>query len=359
MLSLAAFLLVLGVLIFVHEFGHFIVAKRLGVRVENFSLGFGRKIYKRKIGDTEYSVSAVPLGGYVKLAGDNIEEYKGEPFEYYSQPIKKRAMIIFCGPLLNYILGFLFFWLIFFVGYPALTTKVGGVLDGFGAQKAGIIKDDRIMAVDGQKVKYWEELQKAIQDKKAETSVVLSVERQGKELSLSVQIKEKKFSDALGKKRSMGMLGIAPGDETIKVRYGFFKAFSLGVANTLDLTSLTYEALWRMITGRLSMKDSVSGPLGIFDITARAARLGIIPLMHLMAVLSISLALFNLLPLPVLDGGHLLFLAIEKIRGRMLSLKAERIVTQAGLTLIIAIGIAVTYNDIVRLYGEKIAGLFK
>lgn len=353
MMTLFIFLFVFGILIIVHEFGHFIFAKRIGVKVEKFSLGFGPRLFSKIKNDTEYSVSIVPLGGYVKLAGDNLEGYKGNSYEYLSKTPKERALIVFCGPLLNYILGFLCFWLIFFAGYPMLTTKVGGLLEGFGAQKAGIQVGDKIVAVDGKRIDFWEDLQKIIHAKTTSTTVNLVVLRENKEYTVEVNIKQKLLDDLLGQKRSVGLLGITPGDEIIKVKHGFLESFFLGIGKTLDLTALTYKALWRMITGQLALRESVTGPLGIFYITSKAASLGIIALLHLIAVLNISLAIFNLLPLPVLDGGHILFLGIEKIRGKTLSVKSERIITQMGFTVIVILALFVTYNDVVRFFGEK------
>ncbi len=359
MISLLVFLFVLGILIIVHEFGHFIIAKRIGVKVEKFSLGFGPQILVKKKKDTEYSISAIPLGGYVKLAGDNLEDYKGNRDEYFAQPPGKRFWIIIFGPLLNYMLGFLFFWVIFFAGYPTLTTSVGGLIDDFGAKEAGIQIGDKITAVDGKRVDFWEDLQSVIQTKKEAAVVRLSILRDNQEYAIDVNIKEKKLDDILGQKRSVGLLGITPSEDIVKVRHGILKSFLLGLHKTWDLTALTYKALWRMVTGKLSMRESITGPLGIFYITSKAASLGIIAVLHLIAVLSVSLALFNLLPLPVLDGGHILFLGLEKIRGKTLSLKIERLISQIGLSLIVGLAIIVTYNDILRFFGDKLSKIFK
>lgn len=359
MISLLIFLFILGILIIVHEFGHFIIAKRMGVKIEKFSLGFGPQILSKKKNDTQYSIRAIPLGGYVKFAGDSLEEYKGNNYEYMSKSPGQRARIIFFGSLLNYLLGFLCFWFIFFVGYPTLTTKVGGLIDGLGAKDAGIKVGDRIVAIDGKKVELWMDLQNIIQNKKADTLTRLSVLRDNKEYTIDVKIEERQLEDPLGEKRNVGLLGIAPEGEIIKVRHGFIEAFLLGINKTKELTIMTYKALWRMITGKLSLRESVTGPLGIFYITSKVASVGIIALLHLIAVLSVSLAIFNLLPLPVLDGGHILLLGIEKIRGRTLSLKTERIITQIGLTLIISLAVLVTYNDLIRFFGDKISRLFK
>jgi regulator of sigma E protease len=358
MISLLVFLAILGVLIIVHEFGHFIIAKKVGVKVEKFSLGFGPAILKKKGGETEYTINSIPLGGYVKLAGDNLEEYKGNPNDYLSKKPGARAAIIFFGPLLNYTLGILFFWLIFFVGYPTLTTKVGSLIDDMGAKAAGIQPGDKITAVAGEKVALWEDLQKIIQSQEGGKVVKLSVLRGDKEFPLDVKVTAKEFNDVLGKKRSVGLLGIAPSDEIIKVRHGIFKSFFLSLEKTWELTVLTYNGLWRMITGKLSMRETMTGPIGIFIITAKVSGMGIIALLHLMALLSISLAIFNLLPFPALDGGHIALLAVEKIRGKYLSLKTERIITQIGYTLIIFLAVIVTYNDIVRFYGDRICRFF-
>lgn len=359
MISLLIFLFILGLLIIVHEFGHFIAAKRLGVRIEKFSFGFGKRLLSMKKGDTEYSINLIPLGGYVKLAGDNLEEFKNHPDEYLSKKPSQRCRIIFFGPLLNYILGFFCFWLIFCIGYPTLTTKVGGLIDGFGAKDAGIQVGDKIIAVDGKRVDFWEDLQGAIQAKKAATEVSLSVLRDNKEYTIEVRIKEKQLDDALGQKRNVGLIGITPKDEIIKVKHGFLKSFVLGINKTLDLTVMTYKALWRMIAGKLSFAQSITGPLGIFYITSKAASVGMIALLHLVAVLSVSLCIFNLLPLPVLDGGHIVLLAIEKIRGRQLGIKAERIIQQIGFTLIAALAVFATYNDLLRIFGDKLTRFLK
>lgn len=358
MLTTLIVVLIFSILIIVHEFGHFIAAKKAGVRVEKFSLGFGPQLFKKKNQDTEYSVSAIPLGGYVKLSGDNLEEFKGENYEYFSKPVSRRFWIVFSGPLLNYLLGFIVFWAIFFMGYPTLTNKVGGLLDGFGAKDAGIEVGDQIIAIDGKKVENWEELQKIIYSQKDTLKADLSVLRQGKEYTIAVELKQKEIEGQLGQKENVGLLGITPEEEFIIVKHGFTESFFLSINKTLDLTSMTYKALWRMLSGKLSMRDSVTGPLGIFYITSKVARMGLIAVLHLVAILNISLAIFNLLPLPILDGGHILFLIVEKARGKTLSIKVERIINQIGLTLIVGFALFVTYNDFLNLFGEKITKLF-
>ncbi|MDD3274341.1 MAG: RIP metalloprotease RseP [Candidatus Omnitrophica bacterium] len=354
MIAIVIFILILSLLIVAHEFGHFIAARRNGVRVEQFSLGFGPSIFKKKVGDTEYSLSLIPLGGYVKMAGDSQSDYHGGGDEYFSKAPGRRFQIIFCGPFLNYVLGFLFFWMIFFMGYPTLTTKVGGLVEGYGAKEAGLEVADKILEVDGSRVNAWEELQQAIRERKDPAAVNLKVLRGNREMEFNVPVRGKSLKDQLGEKHFMGVIGISPFDEVIEIRHGFLKSAWLGMKKTVDLTALTYTGLWRLVSGRMSMRDSMTGPLGIFFITSKAAKLGIIAVLHLMAVLSISLAIFNLLPLPILDGGHLFLLGLEKIRKRALGVKAEEVVNNLGFSLMIMLALFVTYNDILRLYGDKI-----
>ncbi|MFA4888278.1 MAG: RIP metalloprotease RseP [Candidatus Omnitrophota bacterium] len=348
--------LILSVLIVAHEFGHFIMARKVGVRVEKFSLGFGPKLFSRKVRDTEYILSAIPLGGFVKLAGDDMQEYTGKPDEYFSKSIFERFKIIFFGPLLNYAAGFLFFWLIFFTGYPTLTNKIGGFVDNSTAEASGLRLEDEITAVDGKNISSWVEIVRAIQAKKSGEKVSLSFLRGGKEEVISVPVKEEELSDATGAKHKIGLIGIGP--KFIRVRHGLFAAFFLGLGETWNLTLLTYKGLWMMLSGELSIKNSVTGLLGIYVITSRAVSAGMTAVLHLFAILSISLGLFNILPFPVLDGGHMFFLLLEKIRGKALSAKVDAVLTRLGMSLLIFFVVLVTYNDVLRFFGERIAKLF-
>lgn len=359
MLNLFVFLAVLSGLIIIHEFGHFIVAKKIGVKVEKFSLGFGPAIFKKKKRETEYTINAVLLGGYVKLAGDNLEEWQNKSDEFLSKKPYQRAAVVFAGPLLNYIMGIIFLWFVFLIGYPMLTAKVGGLIDGLGAKDAGIQINDKIVAIDGKQVQFWEDLQKIIQAKSGNSTVKLSVLRNNKEYFIDVKIKTKDFNDLMGRKHSVGALGITPSDDFVELKHGFSESFLLSINKVWEMTIMTYKGLWFMITRKLSMRDSVTGPLGIFYITSKAASVGLIAVMHLVAVLNISLAIFNLLPLPILDGGHIFFLIVEKIRGKALSLKSDRIITRIGFSFIITLAVFVTYNDIVKLFGDKLMKLFK
>lgn len=360
MLSLLSFLFILGILVMVHEFGHFIAAKRLGVRVEIFSLGFGPKIFSKKLGDTEYTISAIPLGGYVKMAGDEPgEALTGKPWEFLSKNISERFRIIFAGPFLNYVLAFFIFSVIFMFGSPTATTEVGGLLKGYPAEKYGIKIGDRVAAIDGKEVRLWEDMTEIVH-KRIDGSLKLSVERDKRFFEMEITPMVRETKDIFGKKIKIALLGIAPSQKIERIRYGPVRSFYMGFKKLIQLTYITYKALFSIILGRLSFKESMTGPIGIFIITGRAAELGMIYIFHLMAILSASLAIFNMLPFPVLDGGHIIFLALEKIRGKPLSLKAQEVVTRFGISFLVMLTLFVFYNDIMK-FGifEKVAGMFK
>ena len=361
MLTTLVFFIILGILVIVHEFGHFIAAKKSGVRVEKFYVGFGPKLFSVRKKQTEYGISVMPLGGYVKLAGDNLEECKGEPDEFLSQPVKKRFWIIFCGPLLNYALGFIFFWVIFCVGYPTITNTVGEVMDGYGAKAAGIIAGDRITSIEGKAVETWEDIQQTIYANRQKKELKVNILRSGKLEILLIGLKQSSQPDVLGQKRSLGLIGIKPDmKQTVTVRYGIFTSAYYGFKKTVDLTVLTYRAFWYMVSGKLSVKDSVTGPVGMFMITSEVTKMGLIALMHWIALLSVSLGIFNLLPFPALDGGHIFLLLVEKIRGKGLSHKADDVFSRVGLMFIILVAVAVFCNDLAK-YGflEKAIAIFK
>ncbi len=357
-MSLLIFLIVLSVLIVVHEFGHFMVAKKMGIRVERFALGFGPKILSFKKKETEYALCLVPLGGYVKLAGDTWDEFKGKPEEYLSRSPRERAGVIFFGPLLNYIMGFLCFYLVLVLGFPSLTAKVGGLIEGYPAALAGIKVGDEVIAIDSKEVNTWEELQANIRNKKG-PAVEMVVLRNQKELKFKIIPRQEKVKNIFGQQESISLAGIKPEGEVIYIKHGAIQSVGLAFQKLLELTAMTFKAFYRMASGAMSFKDSVTGPLGIFYITKEAAHMGFNSLLHVVAVLSTSLGIFNLLPLPLLDGGHLFFLVIEKIKGRPLSKKSDDIVTRVGFSLIIFLALFVFYNDFIK-FGvlEKILGFF-
>ena len=360
MLSLVSFIVVLSILVIVHEFGHFIVAKRMGVRVEKFSIGFGPEIAGITKAETRYSISIIPLGGYVKLAGETgAEGVKLEKWEYFSRPVGERIKIIFAGPLLNYILAFLIFSFVFMAGSPTLTNTIGKVMPGYPAESAGLKTGDKILNINGKDVVFWEDVTKIIHASRSVEMKIL-VGRDTERINLLVMPKSQDMKTIFGSSKKISIIGIAPSDEVVYVKYGFLKSIYMGAERLWTLTYITCRALWASITGAIPVKESMTGPIGIFYITGQAAKLGLVYLLQLMGVLSASLAIFNLLPVPVLDGGHILFLIIEKIRKKPVSLKIQENITQVGMGLLIVLMVFVFYNDFMR-FGifEKAAHLWK
>ncbi len=360
MLSLISFIIVLSILVVVHEFGHFIAAKKTGVAVEKFSIGFGKELFGITKGGTRYSVSAIPLGGYVKLAGETgAEGAKPEKWEYLSRTVGERARIIFAGPLLNYILAFLIFSFVFMAGSPTLTARIGKIMPGYPAESSGLKAGDKILKINNKAVLYWEDVTNMVHSNKSQ-GMKLLVNRDGAQVEIVVAPKSQDMKTIFGSRKNISVIGIIPSDEVVYVKYGFFKSIYMGAEKLWTLTYITCRALWASVTGAIPIKESMTGPIGIFYITGQAAKLGIIYLLQLMGVLSASLAIFNLLPVPVLDGGHILFLAIEKVRRKPVSLKMQENVTQAGMSLLIVLMLFVFYNDFMR-FGifEKIAHLWK
>ena len=359
MLSAISFIVVLSILVIVHEFGHFIVAKRNGVAVEKFSVGFGPELFGITKNNTRYLVSLIPLGGYVKLSGETQDTVKGEKGEFLSKTVGQRAGIIFAGPLLNYILAFFIFSSVFIIGYPTMTTKIGDVLADYPGKAAGIKAGDTILEINGQAVDYWEDVTSIIRMNKRPQVDVL-IKRDDQLIDLKVSLKTQELKTIFGSKKRVSLIGIMPSEEVVFVRYGVWKSIYMGGKRLFTLTYITCRALWASLTGAISFKESVTGPVGIFYITGQAASLGFVYLLHLMGILSASLAIFNLLPIPVLDGGHILFLVIEKIRRKPVSHKAQENITQAGLMLLVCLMLFVFYNDFMR-YGifDKITSLWR
>ena len=353
------FIVILSVLILVHELGHFLVAKRLGIRVEKFSLGFGPKLLSRKFGDTEYLLCLIPFGGYIKMAGDSPEDSKGAKDEFLSRPAGQRVSVIAAGPVFNYILAFFCLWMVFYLGYPRMTNKIGELMPKMPAAKIGLMAGDRILSIDGEKVAYWDQMTKLIHDKKNKT-LVLQVERNGQVFEKELTPEVKEVETIMGKKVEVGLIGIKPSDEVSLVRYGLFQALIKGTQSLIEMTVMTITALFYIIIGTMSFKESVTGPLGIFFIATNAAKIGFSAVLHVIGILSMSLAVFNILPLPILDGGHIFFAGLEKIRRRPLSRKTEDVINNIGLSFLIILAIFIFCNDLVRYgYWDKALSFIK
>jgi len=351
MITLLATIFVLGILIFVHELGHFLVAKKSGIRVERFSLGFPPKLIGKKIGDTEYCISWIPLGGYVKMAGEEPDEkeLKGEPWEFMSKPVRTRALVVFAGPAMNFILAILIFWgIIFLAGRQEIhedTNQIGLVAPGGPADKAGIKSGDQIISINGIEVSTFKDMAEIIYQQ-VEKPVEVTWKRDEEEYTAMITTYKDRVLDEEGQFKYIGKIGIGPTYTTIKV--GFFRALLEGIDTSIFILVETIKFIIELITGTASIK-LVGGPVFIAQVAGQTAKTGIVSLLSFTALLSVNLCLINVLPIPVLDGGHLLFLGIEKIKGRPLSLKQRAAMQQIGLAFLILLIIFVTYNDFLRL----------
>src|SRR3990172_1928062 len=344
--------LVLGVLIFVHELGHFLVAKRAGVSVLKFSLGFGPKIAGFTRGGTEYLLSAIPLGGYVKMLGeDPKEEVADRERSFSANHVGWPSLIILAGPGSNFLFAVAIFWVVFMVGVPTLATKVGDVMEGFPAQEAGLLRGDRIVAIDGRPIEKWEELATQIHKSPGRT-VRLTVERSGSAFDLTMTPKATRQKNLFGEEQEIGLLGIAPAEEFLTERTNPITALGRAIYKTYDLSRLILLTFVKLIQGVVPAK-TIGGPLLVAQMAGEQARLGILNLLFFAALLSINLAILNLLPIPILDGGHLLFSLIEAARGKPVSFKKREMAQQVGLVLLVALMIFAFYNDIFRLLGRQ------
>ena len=351
MITAIATIIVLGVLVFVHELGHFLMAKLFGVRVDAFSLGFPPKLVHKKIGDTDYRLSVVPLGGYVKLFGENPKDEVPPELESVSfshHPLWHRFLIVLAGPTFNLIFAALALTLVFtFSGLPYLTTEIGGVKEGSPAAQAGLQKGDQVLSVEGQAVSRWDHLSTKILQH-GEKPLTLSVRRGDRDFPVQLTPQRMETSDIFGGKVSAMIIGVSSGDTPAVEQVGPIQALRLGVFYTGHLTWLTIESLYKLVAREVPIK-SIGGPILIAQMAGKQAEMGVSHLVQFMAALSINLFLINLLPIPVLDGGHLFFFTLEAIIGKPLPLQHREMAQGFGLMLILALMILVFYQDILRL----------
>lgn len=340
-------IIVIGVLILFHEFGHFLACKKIGVRVEKFSLGFGPKLFGFKKGETEYCLSAIPLGGYVKLAGeDPHEKLKGKKWEFLSRSIGARFSVIIAGPLANFVLAFLLFSLIFTIGQPGQSPEVGEILENTPAERAGLKIGDRIVAINGVEIRHGGELQ-GIVFNNPDRELEFTIQRNSKKFILTIIPETKKVKNVLGQEEKIGMIGIAFPEELIKIRYGIGEAIQIGWRQTIGWTVIILKGLGMLISGRVPLR-SLAGPLFIVQAAGTAAKIGFTTLLSFIGIISVNLFVINLLPIPIFDGGHIIFLLFEGIRKKPLSIRAQEIAQQVGLFIILLLAAIVICNDIPR-----------
>lgn len=353
-MSILSAILLFGFLIFIHELGHFIFAKISGVKVLKFSLGFGPKVIGKKIGETEYLISAMPLGGYVKMLGEEPEdevEKSEQERSYKNQPVYKRAFIVSAGPVFNLLTAVVIFFFVFIIGVPTLLPVVGEVMPGTPAAKAMLVKGDRIIEINGTVVRHWGEMTEIIY-KSANKTLSMKIQRGTEIIDMSITPESKRVKDIFGEEKEIGLIGVKPSGETIKIKENLPSAVKNAVLKTWEISVLTIVGIIKLIQ-RIIPADTIGGPILIFQLAEKQATAGPLNFFTFAAVISINLGVLNLLPIPVLDGGHLMFLGIEAIRKKPLSERVIMVAQRIGLALIITLMVFAMYNDIFRLISGK------
>jgi len=350
--SILSFIIVLGVLIFFHEFGHFIVARLFGVGVEKFSLGFGPRLIGKKVGITDYRISAIPLGGYVKMVGEEPDaeiDPEDIPLSFTHKHVAKRMLIVAAGPVFNILLAVIIFFGIFLVsGTFILKPSVGSVKQGSPAFAAGIEKGDLITAINESAINSWDEMAGIINSSNGQ-KIKLTVHRGESSRNFFLAPEQVTTQNIFGEDVQRYIIGITAAGETYSKDMNLFQAFSESLIQTYKVTELMVVIIVKLISGDIST-DTIGGPIMIAQMAGDSAKAGIGNLIFFIALISVNLAIINLLPIPVLDGGHLLFFSIEAIKGRPVSTKVREIAQQVGLFFLILLMILVFYNDISRIF---------
>ena len=346
---------VLGVLIIVHELGHFLMAVRMGVGVEKFSIGFGPTVWSKKVGETEYKLCAAPLGGYVKMVGDEEEGAEnGAPppnpeKSFNNKPVWRRLLVVSSGPLSNLIFAGLVFSAVYMAGIYIPDTKIKAVQHASAAQTAGLAAGDRIMEIDGKKIADWGELAEKISSSPGRKLRMVVEKAEGGKAEVDVTPALEQTKTIFGETTPVGRIGISP-DQIFK-RYNPVKAVGLGFHKMYDISVLTVTMIVKIFQ-KIIPSDTIGGPLMIFKIAGEQAQAGIIPLLMFMGVLSVNLGGLNFLPIPVLDGGHIVFLFLEKVMGRPISARGRELAQQVGMALLISLMVFAFYNDVSRFVSD-------
>lgn len=343
-LSVIYFILILSVIVIVHEFGHFFFAKLFGIYVYEFSIGMGPKIWskKDKKGETTYSIRAIPIGGFVQLAGEGMDDDKKLPKNrlLQSKPVWQRFLVMFFGAGNNFILAIVvLFFLGLIIGSPSTSNVIYDVIAGSPVANAGMLKGDRVVEIDGNRIKTLDDMQLYLQLAEGETEFV--VKRNGQEKKFEVapltgdELNEKGYSFGItfDQEREKGFINA--------IKYSFQKFYA--IVRQLVLT------LKELFTGGVSVKD-LSGPVGIYSVVDETKEAGFSNIIYLIALLSINVGFMNLIPFPAFDGGRILFLIIEKIKGSPVKAETENLIHSIGFFLLLALIIFVTFNDIIRLF---------
>ncbi len=350
--NIFSFIVVLSVLILVHELGHFLVARLFGVGVLKFSLGFGPRIAGKTIGITDYRLSAIPLGGYVKMVGDEPDaEILPEdiPLSFNHKPLFQRFLIVAAGPFSNLLLAVVIFFGLFLVtGIPVLNPVIGKIDTGSPAAQAGIQTSDRITAINGRPIDSWETMAGMIASSQGR-ELTFTLLRQDQSLNLVVTPQSKPSKNIFGEPIDRYLIGVMSSGDIHTRSLSFVEAISESLMQTYKIAELTVLSVVKLIQGTVSTK-TLGGPIMIAEMAGQQAKEGAVSLIFFIALLSINLGILNFLPIPVLDGGHLFFFLIEAIIRRPLSIRIRELAQQAGIAALALLMILVFYNDINRIF---------
>lgn len=354
--TLLSFILVLGLLIFVHEFGHFIFAKLFGVRVLKFSLGFGPKIVGKMVGETEYVISAFPLGGFVKMFGENPDEQDvpeaDKKVSFAHKPVWQRFLIVLAGPVFNLVFSVLLFFMVFaFLGVPTSvdTTRIGKVNIKSPAAEAGLLENDVILRINERQTVVWDDVLEGVKGSEGKP-LVIEVQRGSDKVHLTVTPAIDAVKNVFGEVvEQRFMIGIKKADEMVWQESSLYSSLENACTQTWMYISLTAVGFAKIVQ-RVVPASELGGPILIAQIAGEQMRAGWVNLIYFMSLLSVNLGLLNLLPIPVLDGGHLAFLTIEGLRRKPLNMRVQIIAQQVGIGLLGTLMIFVFYNDIARLF---------
>jgi regulator of sigma E protease len=345
--TIALFILVLSILIFVHEWGHYLAARSVGIKVETFAIGFGRRIagWVDKNG-TRWQVGWIPFGGYVQMLGQEdgaAYSHADDPESFAAKTVWQRAWVIVAGPLANLVFGFLLLVVIMLTGEHRLKAEVGSIMPNMPA--AGVLMEkDVVTAIDGVAIPDWDTFQKTV-SVAADKPLAFSLLRNGQPVNVTLTPKMKTFKDLLGTTHHAALVGITPSYDTFVVQHGPVGAVARAASRTWEITSFTVVSMGKLLIGAIPA-DNLTGPMGIANMTGQTAASGMSALMMFMVVITINLCIVNLFPIPILDGGHLVFLAYEKLTGKPLKDRVQEWMLRAGLACIICLALFSTFNDL-------------
>jgi regulator of sigma E protease len=356
MIGPLAIALVLGGLIFFHELGHFLTARFLRIGVRTFSLGFGPKLLGFQSGKTQYKLSLIPLGGFVQLVGENPDEDPDPEFDrsesFSLRPAWQRMLVVAAGPIFNFVLAWLIFWVLALsVGKFELLPVIGEVHENMPAAAAGITEGDRIIKVNGEPIEFWQDMAERIVGGEGE-ALTLSIEREGEIIELDITPKYQVRENMFGEEERIPLIGVSSAGETQEIPMGLFGSMKEGADRTWATISLTFTSLVKIVQGSVDL-ENVGGPIMIGQIVTQQAQEGLLEVLLVTAIISVNLGLINLMPIPVLDGGHILFFLIESLAGRPVPEKWQNFTTRIGIAMLLAIMALAIYNDVVRLVKDS------